>query len=292
MEIQEKNTISPFVFVLNDKRNEPILACTISGTNYVNLNQNNLISIPTILGNSLNLINDLRSIFTNNPKKIVLSACKTEFGTVIVLNDSNKFDQLPIQFITDENNLMYFQENFDLSADHTSKLQADINKIIISNKKTKIKQLEKYLIEMYDSLKKYFSFISVFNNEGECIVSTIDLNVEENTFAKQVYSTITENESIRDIQIDLEDNLSYKQLGEVLVFYFYLNGLYFYFFCISPKINPGITKLKLSSYIKSNMNDLLSHIQSMNNFQADQVLNDEKIGLNSIEKVKITFDFE
>ncbi|MHA1982938.1 MAG: hypothetical protein ACW967_01210 [Candidatus Hodarchaeales archaeon] len=295
MEFQEKDNKSPFVFVLNHTNGDPILAAQMSTSdNKINLNQENLMSIPRILGNSLELIASLKTIFEEKTKKIVLSVCKTDFGTAILLNDSESYDFLPVQFITDTSNSHYFNEGFEIDSGLSKNLEQKILEIITSTKNLKVKPLNNSLLKMHEALKKYFSFVSVFNNNGESVTSTLDLSVEQNRFAKQVFDTIAENETINDILIDMEKNLFYKQLGDVIVFYFYLNGLYFYFFSINPKVNIGITKLKLLSYIKSNIDEIKSNItQMINSVNSGRVKGENTENSHiKIEKITITIEFD
>jgi hypothetical protein len=295
MEFQEKDYKSSFVFVLNQTNGDPILAAQLSTSdNKINLNQENLVSIPRMLGNSLELITSLKTIFEEKPKKIILSACKTDFGTAILLNDSESYDFLPVQFITDTSNSHYFSEDLEINSALSKNLEQKIVDIITSTKNLKVKQLNNSLLKMHESLKNYFSFVSVFNNNGESITSTLNLSSEQNRFAKQVFDTINESETVKDIQIDIEKNLFYKQLGDVIVFYFYLNGLYFYFFSINPKVNIGITKLKLLSYIKSNIDEIKSNITQMinsDNLGKVKSKNTENSHIN-IEKITITIEFD
>ncbi|MHA2103412.1 MAG: hypothetical protein ACW981_08270 [Candidatus Hodarchaeales archaeon] len=295
MEFQEKDNNSPFVFVLNHTNGDPILAAQLSTSdNKINLNQENLMSIPKMLGNSLELINSLKTIFEEKPKKIVLSACKTDLGIAILLNDSESYDFLPFQFITDNSNSHYFNEDFEINSALSENIEQKIVDIITSTKNLRVKQLNNSLLKMHEALKKYISFVSVFDNNGESITSTLDLSSEQNRFAKQVFDTIAENESVKDILIDMENNLFYKQLGDVIVFYFYLNGLYFYFFSINPKVNIGITKLKLLSYVKSNIDEIRTNITQMISSDNLGGIKAENTGSSDlkIEKITITIEFD
>jgi hypothetical protein len=73
-----------------------------------------------------------------------------------------------------------------------------------------------------------------------------------------------------------------------------LNGLYFYFFSINPKVNIGITKLKLLSYIKSNIDEIKSNItQMINSVNSGRVKGENTENSHiKIEKITITIEFD
>ena len=171
-------------------------------------------------------------------------------------------------------------------------MQKKISSIITTANSEYVKPLNTAINYMYNSLKKYFTFISVFNDAGNCLTSTLGLNSQENLLAEQVFNTIKNKEQINEIIDNIDQNLFYKQLGNVNVFYFYLKGKYFFLYSIDIEIKIGITKLKLLTYIKNNKNEIISILENLSinksktEFQSPQ--NDDNF--SNGENIKITIE--
>ena len=265
----------PFIFVLNKLDGEPILGVFSSNSEKkINLNQSNILTIPQLIENSFKLIEKIKTIYKIVPKKIIISACKSEYGTATIINYKDSYLDLPKKFLSNKENQHFFEENLHIDSKVIENLQEELSSIILTTNSQQIKPLNTAINYMYNSLNKYFSFISVFNNVGNCLTSTLGLNRQENVLVRQLFDNITNKNQISEITNNVEQNLFYKQLGNVFIFYFYLKGKFFFLCSIDIEINIGITKLKLLAYIKNNLNDIVSILENLDS-------NNSKIDLHS-----------
>jgi hypothetical protein len=251
------------LFILSDNIGKPIYTAQLES----NLEQakkiepEKLTLISAFLSNCYNLLELLGPVFEKDTEKLVISTSHhKDIGFAITIANSAKFVSIPAEFLTKNADI-----KLKLSTDPkkiqaiTSEIQNRLQLLLSTFEDGFTSLLTSLLGEMIKQLEKYCTFITIFDLKGNLIASTMQETRKELSLAKEIFLEITKVPVEKSSYKDFPEIIS-KQLGDLVISYFFLSNYAVCFFSIGISINPGIVKLKLQSLLKSKIFALQEHL--------------------------------
>ena len=189
-------------------------------------------------------------------RRIVISTGISDKGVSIVIDPSEdeKFAHLPEMFLRSGiDDVLEAVGKQKGTSEITSALYGSLRSILQAKTETP-SEFAPLFGKVTVELKKHFSFLSIFDGSGNYVSGTLT-NEEDRRIATSVLRLIREKEgslTFNSLQMDDSNFIRHKELENVVVLYFSLEKLTYCFFQVGLGVNPGILKLKLSSFLKAN----------------------------------------